>query len=636
MNKAFANSFRGQFGGHGEGKPVDVPYAMLKGARHSGQLNLSNRQLDEVPLKVWRINVDVPEEAKNISLADNDERWWDQVDLRKLILASNQLKSIPGDIQHVCALTVLDAHDNQIESISEEIGILKELYKIHLSHNKIAKLPNSFFNLDQLKVLLLTSNEIQELPEEFGQLSNIEELQMSENKLITLPESFGNLKKLQKLNLSKNQLERFPECFSNLVSLIDLDVSSNKLTGLPNGFGQLTSLSILECRNNQIAIFNSFNEPTSIKQLFLGNNRITELDDDVFNKMPQLVSLDLRDNRISTLSEAICNLPTLERIDLTNNFLSTLPYVIGNMTLKSLSLDGNPLRGIRRDVVAKGTQHVLAYLKSRIPPPPVEKPAEEAELKRGKIMEEQAKNINNNEENAKSLNPEENTSSNDSVSTNQPIAREPSKEAIDSYLVATTKVLTHSANSPTIPGDVWLPGAKITKVDFSKNTLTEFPSKMFDYADTMAEFNLSRNKLPSIPPALGELKKLTFIDLSNNMLTSLPVEINQLLHLLQITLSYNRFTKIPPELFQCPKLQTLLLANNQVAEIDVPGLMTLKTLQCLDLANNSIARVPPELGRVEWLKNLLLEGNCFRNPRPQIMVNGTQFILAYLRDRIPT
>ena len=34
--------------------------------------------------------------------------------------------------------------------------------------------------------------------------------------------------------------------------------------------------------------------------------------------------------------------------------------------LHSVSLDGNPLRGIRRDIVNKGTTELLKYLRSRI------------------------------------------------------------------------------------------------------------------------------------------------------------------------------------------------------------------------------------------------------------------------------
>ena len=84
-----------------------VPDAVLKQARKSGQLNLSNRELKTVPDKVWKINQEIPEEERNASL-DSDEKWWDQTELNKLILASNQITSISSDIQLLQGLVVLD------------------------------------------------------------------------------------------------------------------------------------------------------------------------------------------------------------------------------------------------------------------------------------------------------------------------------------------------------------------------------------------------------------------------------------------------------------------------------------------------------------------------------------------------
>ena len=67
-----------------------------------------NDFLFSVPSSVWRINIDVPEEAKNISLNNTEDRWWEQVDLTKLILASNTLTQLSEDISNLPALTVLD------------------------------------------------------------------------------------------------------------------------------------------------------------------------------------------------------------------------------------------------------------------------------------------------------------------------------------------------------------------------------------------------------------------------------------------------------------------------------------------------------------------------------------------------
>jgi len=90
-------------------KTGDVSDVLLRQARKSGQLNLSNRGLTKVPDKVWRVNLDVPPEAKNVSLdCAEDDKWWEIVDLTKLILASNKLTEISPEIAQFPALAVLD------------------------------------------------------------------------------------------------------------------------------------------------------------------------------------------------------------------------------------------------------------------------------------------------------------------------------------------------------------------------------------------------------------------------------------------------------------------------------------------------------------------------------------------------
>ena len=92
-----------------QAKEGDVSEALLRQARKSGQLNLSNRGLTKVPDKVWRVNVDVPPEARSVSLdCDEGDKWWEIVDLTKLILASNKLTEISPDIIQFPALAVLD------------------------------------------------------------------------------------------------------------------------------------------------------------------------------------------------------------------------------------------------------------------------------------------------------------------------------------------------------------------------------------------------------------------------------------------------------------------------------------------------------------------------------------------------
>jgi hypothetical protein len=80
---------------------------LLKQARVSGSLNLSNFHLTQIPDKALRINIDKFEDENN----EDDEtgfKWWQQIDLQKIFLASNKLKDIPKDIQYLDTLVSLD------------------------------------------------------------------------------------------------------------------------------------------------------------------------------------------------------------------------------------------------------------------------------------------------------------------------------------------------------------------------------------------------------------------------------------------------------------------------------------------------------------------------------------------------
>ena len=75
---------------------------MIKQARKSGQLNLSNRGMINVPDRVWTILELDQEETKAAgqrSMDNNEENWWDMVDLTKLILACNKISNISDKVR---------------------------------------------------------------------------------------------------------------------------------------------------------------------------------------------------------------------------------------------------------------------------------------------------------------------------------------------------------------------------------------------------------------------------------------------------------------------------------------------------------------------------------------------------------
>ena len=77
--------------------------------------------------------------------------------------------------------------------------------------------------------------------------------------------------------------------------------------------------------------------------------------------------IDLGNNKIREIPIAFVHyLSNLNFLNLVNNDLSQIPHLFGlHKILKTLQLDGNPLKTLRRPILEKGTDAVLKYLRDK-------------------------------------------------------------------------------------------------------------------------------------------------------------------------------------------------------------------------------------------------------------------------------
>uniref|UniRef100_A0A7N6BJZ6 Leucine rich repeat containing 40 n=1 Tax=Anabas testudineus TaxID=64144 RepID=A0A7N6BJZ6_ANATE len=486
FGKAKANNVDSLAGFRAQKKDTVISHGVLNAARKSGQLNLSSRGLSEVPQNVYRLNIDPPEDAhQNVSF-DASDRWWEQTDLTKLLLSSNQLTHLSDDIRLLAGLNILDLHDNQLSSLPSALGELQELHQLRLSHNQLTSLPEELCTLKNLRSLTIQQNLLESLPEQVGHLENLSELDLSRNHLKGLPSSLGCLIGLQKLNLCHNKLTCLPDSLRQLKNVKMLDCSNNQLTHIPASLSEMVALEQLYLRHNKLCLLPRLSAPT-LKELYVGNNQIEQLEteqlecltvtgimnhdqkqaDQIPNELfdaaagedvttanfsknqmtsipsrlvefhASLSDINLGFNRLTCCSPDICKLLNLKHIDLRNNQLDELPPEMKNLTklcsiilnynrfrffpevlyhivtletvllgnnqvsavdpnrlmkldhlstldlsnndllnippelglctnLRCLILDGNPFRTPRAAILAKGTDAVLEYLRSRI------------------------------------------------------------------------------------------------------------------------------------------------------------------------------------------------------------------------------------------------------------------------------
>jgi hypothetical protein len=84
--------------------------------------------------------------------------------LRKLLLGSNALDSLPDEIGRILSLKHLILQRNQLVYIPESIGNLTHLEHLDISGNKLTTLPQSIINLTNLIFLTVIHNRLHSVP----------------------------------------------------------------------------------------------------------------------------------------------------------------------------------------------------------------------------------------------------------------------------------------------------------------------------------------------------------------------------------------------------------------------------------------------------------------------------------------
>lgn len=98
----------------------------------------------------------------------------------------------------------------------------------------------------------------------------------------------------------------------------------------------------------------------------------------------------------------------------------------------------------------------------------------------------------------------------------------------------------------------------------------------------------------------------------------------------ELDLSGIEMRDLPYTILQLTQLQSLNLSNNRLTKL-LNSLDRLTQLQSLDLHNNRLTTLPHSLGRLTQLRSLDLRNNAFSDPPPEVIEQGTEAVLAYLR-----
>ncbi|XP_017560919.1 vasorin b [Pygocentrus nattereri] len=193
-----------------------------------------------------------------------------------------------------------------------------------------------FIGLENLEMLDLSQNKLTKLlGDVFKPLSSLRNLDLSSNQIIHISEdSFAGLELLERLYLYNNAIKSIHSAaFDGLEQLLELKLQGNQLTTIPAL--KMPHLLLLDLRFNRIPSLG----PSDLQT-------------------PKLESLKLAGLGLSTLNEEFLSiLKNIHELDISNNQLSAFPPALREAReLVILSLAGNPMGPLKWEDIENLTE----------------------------------------------------------------------------------------------------------------------------------------------------------------------------------------------------------------------------------------------------------------------------------------
>lgn len=451
-------------------------------------------------------------------------------EIESLDLSANANSFLPLDfIESATSLTSLRMVSVRASKFPQNITHITTLVSLELSRNFIKSVPGSINMLENLTILNLQSNRLSSLPAGFGNLKHLQLLDLSSNLFTEYPEVINECTNLLQVDLSSNRIYHIPSNINKLTKLAKLNFAYNNLTAVPN-LKDMANLRTINLKDNLIFSFKAGSK--SLQYIYLSDNRISEFEDE----LPNLRTLDVAKNPLTSVyfKENVMNF--LTTLNLSKANLTIVPSIIWKkfVKLRRLELDENNLTQISEAIENLTELNYLSFSRNKLE----SLPKSIVKLKKLKFLDLHSNNIAEFVPDWAKLQLTHLNLSSNALLYWQDSLVNPSEENMS--LFTTLKYLSVADNRLNSKSAIWVVKfknlvhlnvsfnviselsvnrmVKLEELYMSGNQLSSLPGDFIENLPSLRVLMVNNNRLQSLPAELSSLKNLNVFDASNNNL----------------------------------------------------------------------------------------------------------------------
>ena len=367
-----------------------------------------------------------------------------------------------------------------------------------------------------------------------GKLQKFSHVDLQGRSLVTIPITlYQKATEIISINLSRNLALDVPKDFvQSCTNLREIKYISNEAWQLPASLSLATGLRTLDISNNRLEQLEhaELDKLPNLLSIKMSNNKLRHLPN-YFGQFAQLRSLNLSSNYIEVFPDFLCDLKSLVDLDISFNTVRTLPKLGQLLRLEKLWATNNMLSGSF--------------------------PESFRNLRNLKEVDIRFNGVNNIDIFAELPNIEQLMVGHNVISK-----FEGSFEKIRTF---------HLDHNPMTRFDFKAPVPSLTSLNLASCKISQLDDSVFERMRNLVKVSLDKNHFSTLSSQIGRLQKLEHLSIARNPLSSLPPTIGHL-HLLHfLDIRECNLKRLPSELWFCSALDTLNVSSNVLESFPKPA-----------------------------------------------------------------